>query len=65
MFEIRAMTAADFDAVMPMVRTFYQSPAVEHDADPAVLERTFRDAVDPAEPLLRALLGGLGLNGGI
>ena len=56
MFEIRAMTAADHDVVMPMVQAFYQSPAVDHDTDPAVLERTFRDAVDPAEPLLRGML---------
>ena len=53
MFEIRTMTAADHDVVMPMVQTFYKSPAVDHDTDPAILERTFRDAVDPAEPLLR------------
>ena len=56
MFQIRAMTPEDHDIVMPMVQTFYKSPAVEHDADPAVLERTFRDAVDPAEPLLRGML---------
>ena len=42
MFEIRAMTAQDHDAVMPMVDTFYHSPAVDHPADPAVLERTWR-----------------------
>ena len=56
MFEIRTMTAADHDVVMPMVQTFYKSPAVNHDTDPAILERTFRDAVDPAEPLLRGML---------
>ena len=56
MFEIRTMTAADHDVVMPMVQTFYKSPAVDHDTDPALLERTFRDAVDPAEPLLRGML---------
>ena len=56
MFEIRTMTAADHDVVMPMVQTFYKSPAVDHDTDPAILERTFRDAVDPAEPLLRGML---------
>ena len=55
MFEIRTMTAADHDVVMPMVQTFYKSPAVDHDTDPAILERTFRDAVDPAEPLLRGM----------
>ncbi len=56
MFEIRTMTAADYDIVMPMVKTFYHSPAVEHDTDPAVLERSFRAAVDPAEPLLRGMV---------
>ena len=56
MFEIRTMTAADHDVVMPMVQTFYKSPAVDHNTDPAILERTFRDAVDPAEPLLRGML---------
>ena len=56
MFEIRTMTAADHEVVMPMVQTFYKSPAVDHDTDPAILERTFRDAVDPAEPLLRGML---------
>ena len=56
MFEIRAMTAADFDAVMPMVRTFYQSPAVGQGAGAAVLEGAVREAVEAAEPLLRGLL---------
>jgi len=56
MLEIREMTAADLDTVMPMVREFYRSPAVEHDVDPAILERAFRDAADEAVPALRGLL---------
>ena len=31
MFEMRAMTPADRDAVMAMVTDFYHSPAVEHE----------------------------------
>ena len=56
MFTIREMTAADRDTVMPMVLEFYQSPAVEHNVDASVLEKTFHDAADPGEPLLRGLL---------
>ena len=41
MFEMRAMTPADRDAVMAMVTDFYHSPAVEHQGDPAILERAF------------------------
>ncbi|MBM6870218.1 GNAT family N-acetyltransferase [Pseudoflavonifractor phocaeensis] len=56
MFSIRAMTGQDRDAVMSMVLEFYHSPAVEHEVDAATLEKTFWDAVDPAEGLLRGLL---------
>lgn len=56
MFEIRDMTAADYDAVMPMVHDFYHSNAVEHEVDTETLERTFRAAVNSDEPLLRGLL---------
>ena len=56
MLTIREMRAEDASAVLPMVRDFYHSPAVEPEVDPAVLERTFRDAVDRAEPFLRGLL---------
>ncbi|NCE65282.1 GNAT family N-acetyltransferase [Pseudoflavonifractor sp. 524-17] len=56
MFEIREMTGADRELVLPMVNTFYHSPAVEHPVDPAVLERTFQAAADPGEPLLRGLV---------
>ena len=40
MFNIREMKAEDKAVIMPMVITFYHSPAVEHDVDTAVLERT-------------------------
>ena len=56
MFEIRPLTPADRDAVMPMVLEFYRSPAVEHDLPESVLERSFQDAADPAEPLLDGYL---------
>ena len=47
MFNIREMKAEDKAVIMPMVITFYHSPAVEHDVDTAVLERTFDAATDP------------------
>ena len=56
MLTIREMRAENASAVLPMVRDFYHIPAVEHEVDTAVLERTFRDAVDRAEPFLRGLL---------
>ena len=56
MFEMRAMTPADRDAVMAMVTDFYHSPAVEHEVDFSTLEQAFRDAADPAQPLIEGLL---------
>ena len=56
MLTTREMRAEDAYAVLPMVRDFYHSPAVEHEVDTAVLERTFRDAVRGEEPFLRGLL---------
>lgn len=56
MLEFRTITAADRDVVMPMVETFYCSPAVEHPVEHDILERTFQAAVDPNEPLLRGIL---------
>ena len=56
MLEIREITMADLDTVMPMVLDFYHSPAVEHEVDRTILERSFRDAADPGEPFLRGLL---------
>ena len=37
MFNIREMKPEDKAVIMPMVITFYHSPAVEHDVDTAVL----------------------------
>lgn len=56
MLTIRDITPADYTAVLPMVQEFYNSPAVEHDVDAAILERSLRAAADPAEPMLRGLL---------
>ena len=56
MLEIRPVTPADRDVVMPMVTEFYRSPAVEHDLPASVLERSFQDAADPSEPLLDGYL---------
>lgn len=56
MFEMRAMTPADRDTVMAMVTDFYHSPAVEHEVDFSTLEQAFRDAADPAQPLIEGLL---------
>lgn len=56
MLTIRVMTAADHDAVMPMVRDFYNSPAVDHVVEPALLERAFLAAMNPVESLLWGLL---------
>ena len=41
MLTIRPMASGDRDAVMSMVTDFYHSPAVEHQVDPAILERAF------------------------
>ena len=56
MLAFRDLTPEDRDLVIPMVRDFYQSDAVDHPVDAAVLERSFQDAADPAEPLLRGVL---------
>ncbi|RKI70176.1 GNAT family N-acetyltransferase [bacterium 1xD42-67] len=56
MLTVRDLTPEDAPAVLPMVEEFYHSDAVDHPVDPAVLERSFRAATDPAEPLLRGLL---------
>ena len=39
-----------------MVQDFYQGDAVLHPVELEILERTFRDATDAQEPLLRGLL---------
>ena len=56
MLTIREMTAADRADVLPMVQTFYSSPAVEHSVPAAVLERSFAAAVDEKEASLRGFL---------
>ena len=56
MFNIREMKVEDKAVIMPMVITFYHSPAVEHDVDTAVLERTFDAATDPTMPYISGLV---------
>ena len=56
MLNLRDLTPEDAPVVLPMVIDFYHSDAVDHPVDAAILERSFRDAADPAEPLLRGLL---------
>ena len=56
MLTFRDMTLQDRDIVLPMVDEFYHSDAVDHPAEPAVLERSFLAAADHAEPLLRGVL---------
>ncbi|MEG1858156.1 MAG: GNAT family N-acetyltransferase [Pseudoflavonifractor sp.] len=56
MFEIRDMKPEDHDRVLPMVTEFYHSSAVDHDVDSEILERTFRDAVDENDPILRGVV---------
>lgn len=55
-FEIRDMRAGDKSAVMPMVRNFYRSPAVDHPVSDEVLERSFAAAADPGSALRGLLL---------
>lgn len=56
MLTFRDITLADHDLILPMVEDFYQGDAVLHPVDPEILERSFRDAADSTEPLLRGLL---------
>lgn len=56
MFTIRPMTQSDEAVVMPMVHEFYQSPAVEHPQEEAILLRAFHAAISEEEPLLRGYL---------
>lgn len=56
MLTFRDITPQDHDLVIPMVQAFYQSDAVDHPVDTTIMERSFRDAVDPAEDLLRGLI---------
>ena len=52
MLTFRPITADDRAVVIPMVQAFYQTDAVEHPVDPAILERSFLALTDPQEPLL-------------
>ncbi len=56
MLDFREITPRDRDLVLPMVLDFYSSEAVLHPVDPEILERAFRAAADPGEPLLRGAL---------
>lgn len=56
MLTFRDITLADRDLVMPMVQAFYQTDAVDHPVDQAILDRSFLAAADHAEPLLRGVL---------
>ena len=56
MLTFRDITLADRDLVMPMVKAFYHSDAVDHPVDQAILDRSFLAAADHAEPLLRGVL---------
>lgn len=56
MLTFRPITADDREVVLPMVWDFYHTDAVLHPVDRTVLERTFRAAADPEEPLLWGFL---------
>ena len=56
MLTFRAILPQDRDLVLPMVQDFYHSDAVDHPVDTAILERSFQDAADPAQPLLCGVL---------
>ncbi len=45
MFQIRKMTGADAETVLPMVYGFYRSDAVDHAVPEETLNRTFQAAV--------------------
>ena len=56
MLTFRDILPTDHDVILPMVMDFYQGDAVLHPVAQDILERTFRDAADPDEPLLRGLV---------
>ena len=56
MLTFRDITVQDHDLILPMVRDFYHTDAVLHEVDAEILERTFRDAADHGEDLLRGVL---------
>ena len=56
MLTFRDITPEDHDLILAMVQNFYQGDAVLHPVAHEILERTFRDAVNPEEPLLQGIL---------
>lgn len=56
MLTFRDITLRDRDLVLPMVRDFYQTDAVDHPVPQEIIDRSFAAAADPAEPLLRGVL---------
>lgn len=56
MLTFRDITLADHDLILPMVEDFYQGDAVLHPVQTEIMERSFRAAADPLEPLLRGIL---------
>ena len=56
MLTFRDITLADHDLTLPMVEDFYQGDAVLHPVQTEIMERSFRAAADPLEPLLRGIL---------
>lgn len=56
MLTFRDLLWEDRELILPMVEDFYRSDAVDHPVEREILERSFRDAASPDEPLLRGLL---------
>lgn len=51
MLTIKDMEQADREAVLPMVKAFYHSDAVDHRVPERIVEQTFEDAVSGNFPL--------------
>ena len=56
MLTFHDLTPQDRDLILPMVTDFYHTDAVLHPVDAAILEQSFQDAADPAEPLFQGVL---------
>ncbi len=56
MLTIREMTDDDRDAVLVMARSFYESPACDHEVPEEILERNFAAACSREELCLRGFL---------
>lgn len=56
MLTFRDIVPEDRQVVLPMVQIFYQSDAVDHAVSMEILERSFDDAADPTQPMLRGVL---------